>query len=89
MKNKIIFGGMAALALLVFVFWLAGRDKITLNISTPVAKNLRYASQASAGKADYFNGSAFMEMDLLSQATKALTPSFFLPNVVDVRWSKV
>lgn len=87
-KKYLIIGSLAALGIALLITILLSQGKQTLNLSKPVAQNFRYAQLQSSGNARFFNGSAFMEFDFSNQAAKPLTPSYALPNVMDVRWGK-
>ncbi len=85
-KNRLILIALVLTLLGGLLIWFVGRN--TLKVSRPVAIDLRYPSMSGEGKTRYFNGSAFMEFDLVSQSSRSLTPSYWLPSIADVRWSK-
>lgn len=61
--------------------------KRTLTVSGPLGANVQYPYLVSPRQFLYFNTSTFVSFDIASQTSKALTPVYLLPNVLDVRWT--
>jgi hypothetical protein len=91
-KKLLLITSAAALLVIVLAYvFLRGNsplsNQVTLNLSNPIATNFRQAQQLAPGKVHYYSGSAFVEYDLNTQTSKALTPLYRLPTVHTVKWS--